>query len=149
MSRRKILPPTYFYAAIGLMIALAVLLPGARVLPVPWNFLGLVPLFAGVGFAFWAEREFKHYGTTVIPFEPSSVLVTTGAFQYTRNPMYVGFILALTGIALLLRSLTPFVVIPVFAVLITAVFIRAEEHMLQEEFGQEFQEYRQKVRRWI
>ncbi len=149
MSRRKILPPTYFYAAIGLMVALAVLLPGARVLPVPWNFLGLVPLIAGVGIAFWAEREFKHYGTTVIPFEQSSVLVTSGAFQYTRNPMYVGFILALAGIALLLGSLTPFLVILVFAVLITAVFIRAEERMLQEEFGQEFQEYRQKVRRWI
>ena len=63
--------------------------------------------------------------------------------------MYLGYELILIGIAIMLRSLAPYVVIPVFAVLMNRVFIRVEEQMLEEEFGVAWSEYGRKVRRWI
>jgi protein-S-isoprenylcysteine O-methyltransferase Ste14 len=63
--------------------------------------------------------------------------------------MYLGFVLALIGIAVLLGSLAPFVVIPVIAVLMDRMFIEVEESMLQDKFGPSWLEYKAKVRRWI
>lgn len=149
MPRGKVLPPTYLYGTIALMVALDILLPGARLLHMPWNLLGLVPLVAGAGINLWADQEFKRYGTTVRPFQSSSALVTTGAFRFSRNPMYSGFVLGLIGIAMLLGSLTPYLLIPVFMAFITQAFIRIEEQMLQARFGTAWNQYRQRVRRWL
>ena len=63
--------------------------------------------------------------------------------------MYAGMVLILIGIAILMGSLTPYVVIPVFVVLMEIVFIRVEERMLGEKFGGAWSAYREKVRRWI
>jgi protein-S-isoprenylcysteine O-methyltransferase Ste14 len=63
--------------------------------------------------------------------------------------MYLGFVLALIGIAVLLGSLAPFVVIPVFVVLMDRIFIQVEESMLQVKFAQAWLEYKATVRRWI
>jgi protein-S-isoprenylcysteine O-methyltransferase Ste14 len=76
-------------------------------------------------------------------------LLTTGVFRLTRNPMYLGYLLILLGVALIVRSVTPYAVILVFAILMHGVFIRVEEQMLEKQFGQAWVEYTQKVRRWV
>jgi protein-S-isoprenylcysteine O-methyltransferase Ste14 len=96
-----------------------------------------------------ADDLFRKLHTTVKPFEESAVLVTSGPYRLSRNPMYLGFVLILTGTAILLGSLTPFLVIPVYAALIDRVFIQAEERMLARKFGAEWQTYRGETRRWI
>jgi protein-S-isoprenylcysteine O-methyltransferase Ste14 len=63
--------------------------------------------------------------------------------------MYLGFVLVLIGIAVLLGSLTPWFIVPLFAVLMDRVFISVEEQMLQARFGQAWSEYKAQVRRWI
>ena len=63
--------------------------------------------------------------------------------------MYLGYVLILFGVALMLRSLTPHLVIPVFAILIHRVFIGVEERMLEEKFGAAWLEYRNRVGRWV
>ncbi|OIO96268.1 MAG: hypothetical protein AUK03_04195 [Anaerolineae bacterium CG2_30_64_16] len=63
--------------------------------------------------------------------------------------MYLGFVLILLGLAIVLGSLTPFVIIPIFAVVMDRVFIVVEEWMLAEKFGREWVDYRTKVRRWV
>jgi protein-S-isoprenylcysteine O-methyltransferase Ste14 len=63
--------------------------------------------------------------------------------------MYLGMTLILLGIAALLGSTTPFVVVPVFTVLLDRIFIVQEEQMLEATFGDQFRQYRKKVRRWI
>lgn len=73
----------------------------------------------------------------------------TGVFRVTRNPMYVGFVLILIGVAVLMGRLTPYIVIPIFAIVIDIVFIKAEERMLQEKFGESWSAYKKRVRRWI
>jgi protein-S-isoprenylcysteine O-methyltransferase Ste14 len=148
-TKKRVLPPTYLLVAILAMAALYVLIPWRRVVPWPWSLLGVLPLLAGITLNLVADAAFKKHGTTVKPFAESSSLITTGAFRVCRNPMYLGFVAILTGIATLLGSATPFVVIPVFAVLIDAVFIRTEERMLEARFGDAWRAYRSKVRRWV
>lgn len=149
MSGKRMLPPAYLYAAIGLMILLHLAVPGPRLLAMPLALLGFLPLVLGVWINLLADRAFKQQGTTVKPFQESSALVTTGVFRLSRNPMYLGFVLGLIGIALLLGSLTPWIVIPVFAVVVDIVFIRVEEEMLRARFGQAFLEYKRATRRWV
>lgn len=76
-------------------------------------------------------------------------MVTTGVFRITRNPMYLGFVLILLGIGSFMGSLTSFAVIPVLAVLMDVVFIKVEERMLEEKFGERWLTYRSEVRRWV
>jgi protein-S-isoprenylcysteine O-methyltransferase Ste14 len=96
-----------------------------------------------------ADRQFKQAKTTVKPFQRSSALVTNGAYRICRHPMYLGFVLILSGMAILTGSLSPFVVVPAFAVLVEVVFIREEERMMAAEFGDAWLAYKEKVRRWL
>ena len=66
-----------------------------------------------------------------------------------RNPMYLGMVLILIGAALLLGTLSPFIIIPLFAITMDRIFIVAEERMLDERFGDERKQYKTNVRRWI
>lgn len=149
MKERKVLPPTYLFVAIVIMVVLHFLLPGAKIIAYPWNFLGVVPLVLGITMNLIADRAFKKVGTTVKPYEESTTLITDGVFRVSRHPMYLGFVLILLGITILGGSLTPYIVIVIFAILMDVVFIQVEERMLEETFGETWMEYKKKVRRWI
>ena len=131
------------------MLVLHFLFPGAKLITLPWNLLGAVPLVLGIAMNLIADRAFKKVGTTVKPYEESTTLITEGVFRMSRHPMYVGFVLILFGIAIFVGSLTPYAVILIFAILMGVVFIRVEERMLEETFGETWMEYKKKVRRWI
>jgi protein-S-isoprenylcysteine O-methyltransferase Ste14 len=131
------------------MIFLHFLSPGTKVLALPWNLLGLIPLVLGVTINLVADKSFKKYETTVKPFEDSAALITTGVFRLTRHPMYLGFVLILLGIAVLMGSFTPYLVVLVFAIFMDTVFIKYEEKKLEETFGEVWSAYKQKVRRWV
>jgi len=149
MKGTKILPPTYLFLSILGMVVLHFLFSGAKVISFPWNLLGTIPFVLGISTNLIADKAFKKYNTTVKPFEESTTLITSGVFRVSRNPMYLGFVLILIGIAIFMGSLTPYVVIPVFAILMDALFVRAEERMLLATFGESWLEYKKKVRRWI
>ena len=89
--------------------------------------------------------------TTVNPTTPerASVLVTSGIYQYTRNPMYLGMAVFLAGWAVLLNSLTALFILPFFILYMTRFQIIPEERILNQLFGTEYQSYSSKVRRWI
>jgi len=149
MNTRKTLPPTYLLVAIILQWLLHAVIPVAKFIPVPWNLLGILPLAVGIAMNLVADGVFKRAETTVKPFQESSTLVTSGIYAYTRNPMYVGYVLTLGGLAILVRSLTPWLVVPGFAVLMDRIFIRAEEGMLANKFGETWDSYSKRVRRWV
>jgi protein-S-isoprenylcysteine O-methyltransferase Ste14 len=149
MNRHKILPPTCLLIALFAMIILALFLPVTRFIPQPWNLTGIVPLIAGMAMNLAADRAFKQAGTTVKPYQESSVLITDGVYQFSRNPMYLGFVLILLGLALLLAALSPFIVIILYAVAMDQIFIRVEERMLAEKFGDQWDNYRVNVRKWL
>jgi protein-S-isoprenylcysteine O-methyltransferase Ste14 len=143
------MPPTWMLIAIMAMLILNFLLPVAWIVPPLWNLLGLIFLISGVMMNLIGDKAFKQARTTIKPFEESSSLVTNGVFQISRNPMYLGFVLILTGIAILLRTLSPYLVIFVFVAVIDKTFVRVEERMLVEKFGVSWKQYQSKTRRWL
>jgi protein-S-isoprenylcysteine O-methyltransferase Ste14 len=149
MKKNEILPPTYLLAAMVAMIVLHFVLPLTRIVPAPWNLLGLVPLGLGLALNLVADQAFKVAQTTVKSFEESSALVTGGAFRISRNPMYLGYVLILLGLGVLMRSLGPLIIIPIFAVLMDRTFIQVEERMLETRFADAWAAYKARVRRWI
>ena len=149
MQNRTVLPPTYLWAAMILMVALHFLFPAVRLIRFPWQLIGLLPLVLGAALNVIADNAFRDAKTAVKPFQESAALVTTGAYRFSRHPMYLGFVLILLGLAVLLGSLTPFVVVPPFALLMERVFIVFEEGMLAQKFGQAWLDYKQRTRRWV
>jgi protein-S-isoprenylcysteine O-methyltransferase Ste14 len=144
-----ILPPTWLFNALAAMVLLHFFVPLAILIPYPWNTVGIAPLLAGIYLNLAADRSFKKHGTTVKPFETSSALVTTGVFRLSRHPMYLGMVFILTGVAVLLGSLSPYIIIPVFAMLMDRMFVTTEESMLEARFGDQWKDYRSNVRRWL
>ena len=145
----RLMPTSWLLIALVAMAALRLVFPIATVIPGPWGLAGIVLLALGVAMNLAADRAFHKAGTTVKPFEESSALLTSGVFRLTRNPMYLGFVLILAGVAALLGSLTPWLVVPAFAVLIDRMYITVEERMLAAKFGPAWQEYSRKTRRWL
>jgi len=149
MKTKPIMPITYLLIAMLAMVAVHFIFPMVMIIPSPWNLLGIIPLVSGIAANLIADRAFHDANTTVKPFEESTGLVTDGIFKITRNPMYLGFVLILIGITVLLRSLSPYIIIIVFVILIQIMFITVEERMLAEKFGAAWQQYKRSTRRWL
>jgi protein-S-isoprenylcysteine O-methyltransferase Ste14 len=148
-KQRRLYPPVYFLFAIVGMVVLHVGIPVFQWLRWPANLIGVVPLALGFAVTVIGAGQFRRAGTNIKPFTKSTVLVTTGVFRYSRNPMYVGMLFALLGIALLLGSLTPFLVVPLCARLIAVRFVAIEERDMASQFGREYLDYQSRVRRWL
>ncbi len=148
MQPKPILPPTYFLVAILLMVGLHFLLPIRQVVVAPYRYLGIALILAGVAVNFWSSNLFDKAKTTVKPFEQSSDLVTEGPFRFSRHPMYVGMVVLLAGLAVLLGSVTPVLVIPPFAWIVKR-FADVEEKAMEETFGDAYRQYSKRVRRWV
>ena len=149
MANKRVLPPTYFYITLLFVAILYLIFPIKTILNFPVNLTGLIPGIAGAVLNIIADKEFKKANTTVKPFEKSSTLITRGAFQISRNPMYLGMVLILISASMITGTLSPFFVIPPFIIFIQIVFINEEEKILEAEFGNDWKNYKTKVRRWI
>jgi protein-S-isoprenylcysteine O-methyltransferase Ste14 len=139
----------YLFISLSGMVLLQFFIPVFQMIPYPWNAAGIIPLVLGIALNISADRAFKKAGTTVKPFEVSSTLVTSGTFRYSRNPMYLGMVMILTGVAFLLGTVSPFIIIPIFAITMHRTFIVPEEKILDERFGNKWKQYKSNVRRWI
>ncbi|WP_302478077.1 methyltransferase family protein [Ruegeria atlantica] len=118
----------------------------------PWGVqlvLGLLIILAGVLTIHSSIREFEAGNTTYDPYNVSTELVTSGAYQYSRNPDYLGLAVIQCGIAVLLDNV--WIAIAGFiAGTVTTVFaIRLEERKLTAPFGKSYTDYRKRVRRWV
>jgi protein-S-isoprenylcysteine O-methyltransferase Ste14 len=145
------MPPPLLYLATLLIGFLLQWLFPISVLPP-----GLVPLAAGVVvlalgilLMFSAVRTMRRAGTSPMPTQPTTAIVTTGPFRYTRNPIYLGFTLICLGIAIAANNvwvLPPLLVVLVF---MTRAVIPREEHYLSQKFGSAYPDYAARVRRWL
>ena len=115
----------------------------------PYNYFGVLFIIIGLYMNIWASNFFNKVKTTVKPFETSTTLVTEGLFRLSRHPMYLGMVITLLGLLILLGSITPVIVIPIFIWQMEKKFISIEEKALEEAFGEAYRQYRKKVRRWI
>ena len=142
-------PPVLLLVAVVLMVALHYVLPVARWLAWPWRALGALPIAMAILVGFWGAVQFRRHDTTIIPFEQSTALIAEGPYRYSRNPLYISMTLILVGLWILLGSLSPVVVVPLFVWWISSRFIANEERHLEAQFGRTYLEYKTKVRRWL
>ena len=138
-----------FLAFLFLEIGLHYRWPIMKIIEGPWNWSGIALIVAGVLIVIGPAASFARTGTTIKPFETSSALVVDGMYRFTRNPMYLGMVTALTGVAVLTGSLSPFIGPALFVPVLNTRVIRHEEAMLEAQFGDEYRTFKRSVRRWI
>ena len=142
-------PPLVFVAGLVVGFVLEALLPGAD-LPalVQWGLGGLL-VVVGLGLLMWFNTSFSRKGTAVEPWKPTTAIVTTGPYRFTRNPAYLGMAVTYIGIALLSSALWVLVPLPFVLVVIDRGVIAREERYLERKFGEEYLGYKRTARRWI
>ena len=115
-----------------------------------WHVPGLVLGLIGLAIMMVCIWRFPVEGKgTISPVDPTRRLVTGGLYRYSRNPMYVGVTLLLAGEALFWQS-WPMAVYAIIAFAAFHVFVLLhEEPRLKRVFGEEYDEYRAKVRQWL
>lgn len=104
---------------------------------------------AGALIAGWALVIFHRAQTTTVPGRSSKQLVTWGPYRVTRNPMYVGLAVAYLGEAGILKHVWPVVLLPLTIAYLNWTVIPVEEARLTEDFRDEYEQYRARVRRWV
>ena len=142
-------PPLYYVAglAAGALLDRLVALPiGGR--PAV-TVAGIVLVLAGLALAASGVAGVVRHRTTIVPHRQVTTLVTAGGYRWSRNPMYTGLAVASLGAALLIGSWWALLLLPLVLLGVTRLVIRPEEEYLSERFGQQYLEYRSRVRRWL
>ncbi len=143
------LPPIWLAGFILLAWVISYFAPGMT-LDFPWQgVIALLLLVIGLVLTGLAVFEMMRAKTTVIPRRDPNALVTSGIFRLTRNPIYLGDALMLTGAVVWLQTGPGIVLIPAFVWLIRRRFIDGEEAGLQAKFGDDFDQWKARTRRWI
>lgn len=112
--------------------------------------IAMVCIGTGWAVLLWCARDFAVRGRgTLAPVDPPRELVTRGLYEYVRNPMYVGVVIAALGQAALFESRSILLYAIVVALLFHATIVIYEEPKLARSFGSSYSEYRARVPRWI
>ena len=97
----------------------------------------------------FAKLAFKKFNQPSAPGKPTTTIVTTGVFRYSRNPLYMGLALVLSGLGLATNILWLIILTAPMAFMIQSVLIVPEEEYLFEKFGRTYKDYMSRVRRWL
>ncbi len=111
--------------------------------------LGLAFGIGGIVLVIWAVATLTRHRTTFWPTSPVTTLVTDGPYAFRRNPIYLGEVLMLFGIAEITNNIWFVILAFVFGVLVTILQIIPEECHLEAKFGEAWRDYAAKTRRWI
>ena len=124
----------------------------------PWNlpisestriFLSAALLTVAAALGLWGQRTMHGAGTNIDPGKPSTTIVTTGPFRFTRNPLYLFLLGLYLGITVAVATVWPLLfLVPVVLVLHFGV-VRREERYLEAKFGEPYRAYTARVRRWL
>ncbi|MEN8180436.1 MAG: isoprenylcysteine carboxylmethyltransferase family protein [Pseudomonadota bacterium] len=149
MKLPRLYPPLWFLlfavTAIGFSEIMPMSVELGRVSEIP----AMLGAITGGVLALWARGLFRKASTTAHPFDEASSLVTRGAYRISRNPMYLGLLLALTALVIWLQNLSGLVLPPLFVLLINRCYILPEEQRLSAQFGETYLNYLNRTRRWI
>jgi protein-S-isoprenylcysteine O-methyltransferase Ste14 len=110
---------------------------------------GAVIIFIGLGFSFQALRQFFKTKNSLVTIKPANSLQTTGIYSVSRNPMYVSLLLLYTGLSFIIGNWWNLILLPVLFVVVQEYVIKHEEKYLDRRFGEQYFDYKTKVRRWL
>ena len=147
------IPPLLLTGMIAVLAwAVAKVLPGGAFAFPGQTFASLVLAICGAITCGMGVMTFRRAGTTMNPTKPNqaSLLVTTGIYGISRNPMYLGFLALLIGWSLYLANAVALILVPIgFVAYMNRFQIAAEERALKALFGDEYVSYARRVRRWL
>lgn len=111
--------------------------------------LGYLCLIIGIALPAWSAQIFRRRETNIIPYKSPDKMVTEGPFRFSRNPMYLGMLLIILGVAIRVGSAESLLFVGLFFAVANWWYIPFEEMKMQKVFGEEFDRYKTRVRRWM
>ena len=143
-------PPIAWALAVLAGLALKWLMP-LSFLPaaVPTGWLGTIVFALALALVAWAISTMTRAGSNVPTSLPTTTIVETGPYRLTRNPIYLGMVLGLIGLAIAFNSLWLSMTLVPFALVIRYGVVTREEVYLERKFGDVYRGYRSRVRRWL
>ena len=114
-----------------------------------WRWSGLVLVVAGVALIITSRRTMLAAETNINPFKPTTSIVRTGPFRFTRNPLYLAMTLIYLGLTLLANTWWCFPLLVPVLLLIHFGVVKREERYLERKFGDSYREYQSRVRRYF
>jgi protein-S-isoprenylcysteine O-methyltransferase Ste14 len=145
----RVPPPLYYLAAFLVGVALE------SIFPTSWPPLGVRLAAALVAAAAWlaldgaAMVRFRRAGTSMVPTKPTTALVTSGPYRFTRNPMYLGMAFLYLAFAFAFGVIWALAFLPAVVLIVDRFLIAREEAYLERKFGQAYRDYKAQVRRWV
>jgi protein-S-isoprenylcysteine O-methyltransferase Ste14 len=145
----RVPPPVYYVAAFLAGVGLELIFPTS------WPPFGIrlaVTLVAGVAWLALdgaAMVSFRRAGTSMVPMNPDTALVTSGPYRLTRNPMYLGMVFLYVAFAFAFGVIWALAFLPAVVVVVDRFVIAREEPYLERRFGQAYRDYKARVRRWL
>ncbi|MDF1539705.1 MAG: isoprenylcysteine carboxylmethyltransferase family protein [Candidatus Thorarchaeota archaeon] len=122
-------------------------------IPLPFNWLGLILFPVGLLIVTWPNYTLLHIGKIGLrdrePMQRPSNLIVVGPYKFTRTPIYLGGILMLFALVIVWSSLIVFLGSVFVYAIFRYVFIKREEVILEEEFGDDYLAFKKRIRRWI
>ena len=147
---KKLLPPVLYIALIIAMIAVCWMQGWPDNISSPANYLGLIFAVGGLAIAFYHSRLFEKLNANIMTFDKPTHLVKTGLFKYSRNPMYLGFLVSLLGVAIVFKgAYTSFALVLLFFAVSHFWYIPFEERYMAETFGEDYARYCRETSRWL
>lgn len=134
---------------LGLPILSHCLLPIMPIVPKPYTYFGIALMFLGLALGILASMIFRRIGASFQLHGRSSTLATFGPFRISRNPLYLGMLIWLAGLAIFLGSLSPFLFPILLFLIANFVIIPLEEQNMKTVLGQRYLEYKHRMRRWL
>ena len=148
ISTMKIHPPLLAVVLLAVTLALHFMLPEERA--VGWEqFIGLLFVAVGAGVSSYAAAIFQARETTKNPYGEPTRFVVQAPYTWTRNPMYLSFVMVLLGLAIFFESIAMLLAPAVFYAVIDRMVIPREEETMERLFGQDYVAYKDRVRRWL
>ncbi len=143
------LPPIWLIGFILLVWVQVWIWPGGTWTHPVTSVVGTVLFWGGLALMGWAILAFRRHNTSVVPHQMPKAIITSGPFARSRNPIYLGDVLVLTGVILGKGAWPCLILLPLFKMILERRFIAPEEGRLKENFGANFDAYVKKTPRWL
>jgi protein-S-isoprenylcysteine O-methyltransferase Ste14 len=157
MNAYRVKPLKFPWTPVVYLVAVLLALVLHRVNPLEiesgWLMLlqtvGILSAAAGIWLVGWGYAKLLPYRTALLSSSPTTHLVTSGPYRFTRNPVYLGYTLAMLGAGLFLGNFWMAIIAAFTAIITHAWIIRSEEKHLLARFGFEFECYCRRTRAWL
>lgn len=146
---RNVHPPVVALMFIVIAYFLGRFVPIPVVAPMSVRNVGLLLTFIGFLLGVGAFMEFRKARTTLDPHGSVKQVVTSGIYRFTRNPIYLGFLLMVIGLPLNSGLMWGLIMSPLYIIMMTRLVIEREEAYLEKKFKDQYTTYRSRVRRWL